>query len=334
MRAMVLEQHRQPLVLRPDRSHPSAPTGRSGGLVLDVTACGVCHSDLHVADGDFGSPPPIVLGHEITGVHDQLGPVMVYAPWGCGNCRQCAEGEEMICSDSMEAGLFTDGGYADQVWVPDLRYLEPLGGLDPFTSAPLACGGLTAYRAVLHGVDRLRELGSNGRVLVIGAGGLGQYAIRFLRLMTDATVSAMDLAAAKRQTAVALGAEAAFEKPDEGQLFDVVIDFVGVDTTVAAAANHVAKRGVLAVVGLGGGTTPFGFGAVPLETTFVASVWGNRAQLTELLDLAGREPSVLLGVEVMPLDQAQEAHERLRSGQASGRIVLDITGRSVGDQRS
>ncbi len=334
MRAMVLERHQQPLVLTRDRDVPTAPDGRSGGLVLNVTACGVCHSDLHVADGDFGAPPPIVLGHEITGVDPNLGPVMVYAPWGCGNCRQCSEGEEMICSDSMEAGLFTNGGYADQVWVPNARYLEPLDGLDPFAAAPLACGGLTAYRAVLHGVERLRQLGSGGRALVIGAGGLGQYAIGFLRLLTDATVTAMDRSPDKRTTAVSLGAADAVEQPVEGQLFDVVIDFVGVDATVQAATRHVAKRGVVAVVGLGGGTTPFGFGAVPLETTFVASVWGTRGQMTELLDLARKESSLLLPVEVMPLIQAQSAHDRLRSGEARGRLVLDVATGNESDSRN
>lgn len=333
MRAMVLERHNQPLV-EVDRPQPSPPEGRDGGLVLDVTACGVCHSDIHVVDGDFGRPPPMVLGHEITGVHPDLGPVMVYAPWGCGHCRQCGEGEEMICSNSMEAGLFTDGGYAEQVWVPDRRYLEPLDGLDPYTAAPLACGGLTAYRAVQHGVERLRALGSEGRALVIGAGGLGQYAIGFLRLQTDAKVTALDLSAAKRGRSLELGAHEAVEALAEDQTFDVIIDFVGVDATVGAGAAHVAKRGVMTVVGLGGGTTPFGFGAVPLETTFIASVWGTRAEMSDLLELARREPSVLLPVEVLPLADAQVAHERLRSGEAKGRIVLDVSGASAESKHS
>ena len=107
MRAVVLPAVGQALEVRDH--HPEAGTGRDGGEIVDVTACGVCHSDLHVVDGEFPSPLPLVLGHEVTGVHPEMGPVMVYAPWGCGACRQCRDGEEMICADATEAGLFTDG---------------------------------------------------------------------------------------------------------------------------------------------------------------------------------------------------------------------------------
>ena len=131
MRAVVLPGANQPLEFRAD--HPAAGTGREGGEIIDVTACGVCHSDIHVVDGDFPSPLPMVLGHEVTGVHPEMGPVMVYAPWGCGNCQQCTDGEEMICANATEAGLFTDGGYSEQMWIKDRFYLAPLDGLDPQT---------------------------------------------------------------------------------------------------------------------------------------------------------------------------------------------------------
>ena len=86
MRAVLLTQTNGPLTVVDD--HPD-PAGRVAGEVIDVVACGVCHSDLHVVDGDFGSVLPLILGHEVTGVHSELGPVMVYAPWGCRACRQC-----------------------------------------------------------------------------------------------------------------------------------------------------------------------------------------------------------------------------------------------------
>ena len=90
MRAVVLNASNSPLVNVADHPEPEA----GDGLVLNVTACGVCHSDLHVVDGDFGKEPPIVLGHEVTAIHDQLGPVMLYAPWGCRNCSECSQGLE------------------------------------------------------------------------------------------------------------------------------------------------------------------------------------------------------------------------------------------------
>jgi len=322
MRAIVLERSNTELVLVDDQPEPLA----GDGLVLEVTACGVCHSDIHVVDGDFGAPPPIILGHEVTGVHPELGPVMLYAPWGCGQCEQCDDGNEMICSDSTEAGLFTDGGYAERIRIPAARYLAPLDGLDPYDAAPLACGGLTAYRAVLQGIDRLRERGPAATALIIGAGGLGQYAISYLRLLTEATVTALDLSATKLDIAIELGAHEAVEAIEDGRRFDLIIDFIGAEATLRTAADHIKKLGTVSVVGLAGGTVPFGFGAVPLEARFLASVWGSRAQMDELLGLARKEPTIVRPVEVLPLAQAEEAHRRLRAGEVDGRIVLDING--------
>lgn len=327
MRAVLLNESNTPLVAVDDHPEPQLQGGDE--LVLDVTACGVCHSDIHVVDGDFGKAPPIVLGHEVTGVHPELGPVMLYAPWGCKNCAECAQGLEMICSNSTEAGLFTDGGYAERMRVPGIEYLAPLDGLDPYRAAPLACGGLTAYRSVLQGIDRLRQVGAGARALVIGAGGLGQYAIRYLRLLTDAHVIALDLSESKRSTALDIGAHAAVEPgdlTDDTAAFDLVLDFIGAEVTLRSAADHVAKLGVVAVVGLAGGVIPFGFGAVPLETTFVASVWGSRSQMDELLALARKEPSLVAPVDVMPLAEADKAHRLLRAGEVRGRVVLDISG--------
>lgn len=322
MRAVVLNQPNADLNFVADHPEPKA----AGGVILEVTACGICHSDLHVVDGDFGKEPPIILGHEVTGVHPELGPVMLYAPWGCRNCPQCEQGLEMVCPNSSEAGLFTDGGYAERMRIPDLSYLTPLNGLDPFDAAPLACGGLTAYRAVLHGLDRLRDRGPESRALIIGAGGLGQYAIRYIRLLTDATVAALDLSETKQATALQVGAHQAIGAIGGEEPFDLVIDFIGADSTLATAAGTVARLGVAVVVGLGGGSIPFGFGSVPLEARFVASVWGSRHQMDELLEFARREPSIVQPVEVLSLVDAQTAHSRLRAGDVRGRLVLDITG--------
>ena len=314
--------------LRFTLDHPE-PVSESGGLTIGVTACGVCHSDLHVVDGDFPSPLPMVLGHEVTGVHERLGPVMLYAPWGCRSCAQCAEGVEQICPDATEAGLFADGGYAERMWVPDERYLSPLDGLDPFTAAPLACGGLTAYRAVGHGLSVLRDRaagrGEPPRALVIGAGGLGQYAIRYLRLLTDAEVVAVDSSPAKQAIAIELGAQAACGANDDPGTADLVLDFLGADSTMALAAASVRRRGLVAVVGLFGGRIPFGLGAVPHEARFLSSFWGSRSQMDELLDLARNEPTILHAVEVAGLSEAQAAHDRLRAGDVQGRLVLDPT---------
>lgn len=320
MRAVVLPGAHQTLEYRED--HPAAGTGCEGGEIIDVTACGVCHSDIHVVDGDFPSPLPMVLGHEVTGVHPELGPVMVYAPWGCRNCQQCHDGEEMICANATEAGIFTNGGYSEQMWVKDRRYLAPLGDLDPVDVAPLACGGLTAYRAVRHGLDILHRAGERGRALVIGAGGLGQYAISYLRLMSDATVIALDLAEDKRSQALTVGAHEAVGHGDDVGPCDVVLDFIGADATLATATAAVGRKGTVIVIGLAGGTVPFGLTSVPPEARFMSSFWGTRNEMDDLLDLARREPSIVRPVERLPLEQAQTAHDRLRAGRFTSRLVL------------
>ena len=320
MRAVVLEKVNAPLVVVDDYPEPETSLGE----VISVTACGVCHSDLHVVAGDFPSPLPLVLGHEVTGVHPEMGPVMVYAPWGCGRCEQCAEGSEMICANATEAGLFADGGYAERMSIPDQAYLCPLGDLDPAASAPLACGGLTAYRAVQHGLDTLRRSGRRRRALVIGAGGLGQFALRYLKALSDAEVFALDKSADKLAVALDFGADGAVGSADELPPCDVVIDFVGSDATLAAAATAVAKQGLVVAVGLFGGRIPFGLGAVPHEARFMSSIWGSRSQLAQLLDLAHREPSIVAPVETVPLADAQLAHDRLRAGDVQGRLVLLI----------
>ncbi|MDE0067632.1 MAG: alcohol dehydrogenase catalytic domain-containing protein [Acidimicrobiaceae bacterium] len=320
MRAVVLPAPGQALEV--DELHPEPGAGKAGGEIIEVTACGVCRSDLHVVDGEYASSYPIVLGHEVTGQHPELGAVMVYAPWGCRDCAECDADLEMICSNSTEAGLLVDGGYCERMWVRNRRYLAPLGDLDPVASAPLACGGLTAYRAVNHGLGILAERGPAGRALVIGAGGLGQFAVRFLRLLSDAHVTALDSSDHKRATALEIGAHAAASPDDDLSAADVVIDFVGARATLTTAAAVVARRGMVAVVGLRGGRIPFGFGAVPHEARFLSSIWGSRSQLDELLDLARREPSIIQPVETLPLAEAQQAHDRLRAGEARGRIVL------------
>jgi alcohol dehydrogenase, propanol-preferring len=315
MRAVVLRSFHAPLEVE----ERPVPAPRNGNEVLvRVLACGVCHSDLHVAEDYFDSPLPLVLGHEIAGEVEGLGNVLVYTPWGCGECRFCLKSEEMICPDAKEAGLFQDGGYAEYVLVPDRRYLYPIGDLDPVEAAPLGCGGLTPYRAVKHARS---WLGPGSRALVLGAGGLGQFGIQYLRILADATVHVGDPSAQKRERALELGAEEAAEPAALEGPYEVVLDFVGSDDSLTQAARLVDRQGVAIVIGLFGGRIPFGLGAVPHEAHFLSSIWGSRDELAELIGLAQRE-RLEYTIDTMPLDRAQEAHDLVRRGEAPGRIVL------------
>jgi len=315
MRAVVLTEPGAPLTLRevPDPH---------GDTVVDVLACGICHSDLHAAAGDYPTMLPVILGHEVAARHPRLGPVLVYACWGCRkpDCWACSSQQEMICPDATEAGLLRDGGYAERMAVPDEGYLVPLGDLDPSHAAPLACGGLTAYRAVSHTLPALHAARSP-RALVIGAGGLGQFGLQFLKAQSDAEVTVVDASEAKRVIAGDLGADSLAAPGEVEGTFTAVLDFVGAEATLATARDHVARQGIAVVVGLYGGTIPFGFGAVPHEARFLTSVWGTRAQLGELVALAQRHP-LHSPIEQVALADAQRAHERLAAGDVEGRFVL------------
>ena len=313
MRAVVLAPS-DPLELE-ERPDPEARGDDE--VVVRVLGSGVCHSDLHVAEGYFDSPLPLVLGHEIAGRGRRIGNVLVYTPWGCRECRFCSRAEEMICPDAMEAGIFQDRGYAEYVLVPSRRYLFPIGDLDPVEAAPLGCGGLTPYRAVKHA---RRWLGPGSRALVLGAGGLGQFGIQYLRLMTDAVVHAGGPSSEARAGARARcrggGRAGGLEGP-----YEAVLDFVGSDDSLSHAARLVDRQGVAIVIGLFGGRIQFGLGAVPPEAHFLSSVWGSRDELAELIELAQRG-RLEYTIDTMPLERAQEAHDLVRRGEARGRIVL------------
>jgi propanol-preferring alcohol dehydrogenase len=318
MRAVILTEPGQPLELMevPD------PVAGAGEHVVEVLACGICHSDLHAASGDYSTKLPVTLGHEVAALHSELGPVLVYACWGCRlpTCWACASGQEMICPDATEAGLLRDGGYAERMLIPDARYLVPIGDLDPVAAAPLACGGLTAYRAVDHTLGNLASV-RQPRALVLGAGGLGQFGIQFLKIRSDAEIVVVDSSPEKRALALTLGADSAVAPGEVEGTFTAVIDFVGADATLQTTKDHVARQGIAVLVGLYGGSIPFGFGKIPHEARFMTSIWGTRDQLAELVALAQRNP-LHSEVEAIPLSGAQAAHDRLHSGNVSGRFVL------------
>ena len=233
MRAVVLTSPGSPL----DQIEVPDPVAPSGGSVIDVLACGICHSDLHAAAGDYQTALPVILGHEVAGLHPTLGPVLVYACWGCRkpDCWACSSGQEMICPNATEAGLFKDGGYAERMAIPDDGYLVPLGDLDPAQAAPLACGGLTAYRAVDHTLPFLSSA-QKPRALVLGAGGLGQYGLQFIKLRSDAEVVVVDASPDKRRIALELGADHAVAPGEAEGLFTAVVDFVGADATLGGSS--------------------------------------------------------------------------------------------------
>jgi propanol-preferring alcohol dehydrogenase len=319
----------------------------SGGEVrVRVAGCGVCHTDLHIARTDrLRVTRPVTLGHEIAGWLDAAGPqaaarlkrarltdgdpVLVFGGWGCGECRECSQGEEQRCERGSSPGFQRDGGYAEFVLVPDARYLVPLRGLDPVEAAPLADAGVTPYRAVVRAAPWLVN---GARVLLIGLGGLGQFAIQFLRRLPDLTVAVRELDPDKLQIANELGADLGLLAGDEslvslglGGHADVVFDFVGTDETLAYAARNVEPGGLISLVGEAGGHLPFGFDQPPVETYVTTTAWGSLDDLREVVRLASRG-RLRWTVERVPLRKARSAHDRLLAGRVKGRIVLVPSG--------
>ena len=315
----------------------------SGGEVrVKVAGCGVCHTDLHIARTErLRVTRPLTLGHEIGGWVDAAGPeaakplrsarlrqgdaVLVFGGWGCGACRDCARGEGQRCETGESPGFQRDGGYAEYVLVPEARYLIPLGDLAPDHAAPLADAGVTPYRAVSRAAAWLTP---GARVLLIGLGGLGQFAIQYLRRLPDVTIAVRELDPDKLTIAAELGADVGMLAGDESMVTlglggpaDVVFDFVGNDDTLDHALRNVAAGGLVSVVGEAGGHFEFGFDRLPAEVSVTTSAWGSLEDLREVVRQA-RRGRLRWSVERMPLRKARSAHDRLLAGKVAGRIVL------------
>lgn len=342
MLAARLEATGQPLRLAEvPRPQPSGTE-----VLVRVAGCGVCHTDLHIVDGTQTRVElPLTLGHEVAGYVEAAGPaaatplrrarvtigdpVLVYGGWGCGECRECRAGSEQRCERSRAPGFQVDGGYAEAMIVPDPRHLVPLRSLDPVRAAPLADAGVTPYRAVRRAAGWLMP---GARVLLIGCGALGQFALQYLRLVppegSDLLVGVRELDPVRLEQASSLGANVGLLDGDAGMArealggsADVIFDFVGKDQTLRLATEVVAPGGLVMLVGEAGGHVSFGFDRPPVESWLTTVAWGSRDDLRDVVRLAQRG-RLRWPVETLPLRKVMLAHARLRSGDVEGRLVL------------
>ena len=340
MQAVQLTQWQRPAVVR----RVPRPRPGPGEVLLEVRAAGLCHSDLHLMHWPAGTVPyelPFTLGHEVAGNVAGLGPgaegievgdsVIVYGPWGCGRCARCSLGEEHLCeADGLRgrgSGLGRDGGLAEYMIVPSPRLTVPLGDLDPVAAAPLADAALTPYHAIRRALPWLR---AGSSAVVIGVGGLGHVAVQILRALTSCRIVAVDRREQALEIAARDGADVMLaadgltareaRRAAGARGAALVIDCVGVEQTLDLAAGIVAPGGHVTILGVGGGTFPMRFGAVPFETSVVMSNWGTRAELADVVALA-RAGAVHVDVERVALADAPAAYERLEAGAVRGRLV-------------
>ena len=327
---------------------PPAPTGTQ--VLLRVRACGVCHSDIHISDGYFdlgrerkvdlskAIQPPRILGHEIVGVVDELGPDasgvevgdrrVIYGWCGCGQCALCRTGQENLCARPRNLGVHRDGGFSNYILVDHPKYLVEFDPLPEAFAATLACSGLTAYSAL----KKAAPVDANNPLLIIGAGGLGLAAVNLTRAMYGVGPIVADVDAAKRQAALDAGASAAVDPADpetrerllkETGGFSAAIDFVGAETTTGFGLALLRMGGRIHVVGLFGGSLEIPLATLPLRAVGIIGVYvGSLPELRELLALARDGRVKPVPIEIRPLNAAQQSLDDLRAGRIRGRVVL------------
>jgi propanol-preferring alcohol dehydrogenase len=338
MKAAVLHEFKKPLIFE----EVPRPQLGPGDVLIKVEACGVCHSDLHVADGDWSQlsaivKRPLILGHEIAGrvmekgedvrdlrIGDRVGIPWVH--WTCGECEFCREGNENLCSRQKITGVTVDGGYAELVKAPASHAIKIPDGLSLSDAAPLFCAGVTVFRAL-----KKARISPGQRLAVFGVGGLGHLAVQ-LGVGLGADVTAIDISDEKLALAKSLGASAALNAAS-GNAVKELRGKGGVHVALVASAARAAydmafscvrPTGTLLVVGLPAENICFPPILMSAKEVWIqASAVGTREDVREVLALAAAG-KIRCQVGTRPLCEANEVLEQLRSGQVSGRIVLVI----------
>lgn len=336
MRAAVLHAFKQPVVIEEVERPQPGPED----VLIRVEACGVCHSDVHVADGDWPQfakivKKPLILGHEIAGqvvekgaavrdlsVGDRVG--VPWLHWSCGQCDFCRGGDENLCVAQKITGVTVDGGFAEYVRAPASHAEKIPPSLSPVEAAPLFCAGVTVYRALKQAGIRASE-----RLAVFGIGGLGHVAVQ-IGVALGAEVTALDISEEKLALAKSLGAFATLNAtaPDTVKAIrshggaHVAIVTSASRSAYDLAFNCLRPTGTLLVVGLPAENVCF----PPIimaakEVRIRASTVGTRQDLREVLAMAAAG-KVRCQVVARPLGAVNEVLDELRRGQVAGRIVL------------
>jgi len=328
----------------------SEPTGTQ--VLVKVISTGVCHSDLHLWEGgydtgdgfmkvtDRGVKFPVTPGHEVVGKVEKIGDsvkdvkigdtVLVY-PWiGCGNCPTCEKGDTNLCETPKSLGVFQDGGYAEQVIVPDYKFLASIGDLNPDSSSSLACSGLTAYTAIKKALVNNPE-----SILIVGAGGLGLMGVQLASHMAKCKIICADLDDKKLNTAKELGATDIVntKEGDAAQKImsisnekgiDSIVDFVNAPPTVKLDLSVIRKRGNIILVGLFGGSVDLPLVSIPLKAITIQGAYtGNYNDMVELIYLAKKDVINPIVSKHYTLDEATNALDDLKNRKILGRAVIN-----------
>ena len=338
MKAAVVHEFGSPLSIE------DAPTPEPGPdeILVNVQASGVCHTDLHAAEGDWPVKPklPLIPGHEGVGYVAGVGRNVTHVkegdavgvPWlytACGVCEHCRAGWETLCHEQENAGYSVDGGYAEYA-LADPEYVGVLPENPDFASlAPILCAGVTTYKGL-----KMTDVRPGQWVLVSGVGGLGHLAVQYARAM-GMQVAAVDIADEKLELAEDLGAaltvNASTDDPGE-TLQDAIGGVHGALVTAVStpafrqALDTLRRGGTLVLNGLPPGDFPLPiFNTVLNGITIRGSIVGTRNDLQEAIDFAA-DGQVQAHVEsTEPLENINPIFDRMRNGSINGRVVLDMT---------
>ncbi|MBL6458040.1 alcohol dehydrogenase catalytic domain-containing protein [Belnapia sp. T6] len=330
------------------------PEPKGAEVLLEVTHAGVCHSDLHIWEGEYdlgsrgkmrltdrGVTLPLAMGHEIVGRVVKLGPeasnqgskvgdIRVVYPWvGCGKCAICQRDEENMCPNGRSLGVYQNGGYATHVLATHVKHLIDIQGIDPSLAATYACSGVTVYSAV----NKLMPMEPDEPIVLVGAGGLGLNAIAILKALGHRRICVVDvaedkLAAAKKQgasdTVLASGEDTTQRVVEAcGGPVAGVVDLVNGTQTARFAFDALRKGGKLVQVGLFGGEMNIPLPLMPIRAlTVQGSYVGNVKELRALIDIAKKGQIPPIPVENQPQRNADAVLHRLKEGKITGRVVL------------
>ncbi len=323
------------------------PSPGPGEILVATEACGVCHTDLHAAAGDWPVKPktPFVPGHEAIGRVVALGLGVtnvkegdrVGVPWlysACGYCEHCLAAWETVCAKAEFGGYTKNGGFAEYL-LADPSYVARIpASLDPKQAAPLICAGVTSYKGIKETKTRPGEW-----LVVSGAGGLGHLAIQYAKAM-GLHVCAVDIDDAKLAQAKALGADLVVNAAHPGAAEAVTKGTGGgahgvliTAPSLGAFKQGVAmtrKRGTCVLVGLPPGDFPVPlFDVVANCVTIRGSFVGTREDMAEALAFAA-DGKVKAEIELQPLSAINSVFDRLRHGGVAGRVVLDFAEATAG----
>ena len=336
MKAAIVEEFGKPLVIR----EVPIPAPGPGQALVKIIASGVCHTDLHAADGDWPVKPalPFTPGHEGAGIVAALGPGVTHLKEGdrvgiawlhsaCGHCEFCLSGWETLCLQQKNSGYSVNGSFA-QYALAQADYLgripETLSFVD---AAPILCAGVTTYKGLKETETRPGEW-----VVISGVGGLGHIAIQYAKAM-GLHVAAVDLGPEKMALARKLGAEITVDARTQDPPAEVQKQIGGAHGVLVTAVSPVAFKQAMGMLRRGGtcvlnglppGEFPVSiFDVVLNRYTLRGSIVGTRMDLDEALAFAA-EGKVKATIEVVPLESINDVLERLKKGQVIGRVVLAI----------